>query len=119
MRVLFIFIIIILLDLFATLSLESYIGHNASITLNYVSGLVGLILVRKGFLRHVIEVFKKLKNKQKILNDGWEALAFFISGLLFLTPGIITDIVGAVLLIPLARIILIDKILKPTFKKDK
>ncbi len=110
MRIFFIFITLIVLDLFATMRLESALGHNTSIAINYISGVVGLLLVRKGFIRNVIEVFKKIKNKEKILNEGWEALSFFISGVFFLIPGIATDFMGALLLIPLIRKYFINKI---------
>jgi UPF0716 family protein affecting phage T7 exclusion len=86
-------------------------------TFNYLSGFIGLLLVRKGIVSNVKQAYSKLKGKQNISQEGLETLTLVFSGLLFLIPGIITDCMGAILVIPVFKKIFINYYLKNLIRK--
>ena len=110
MRIFFIFILILVLDILVTMNTDLPI-------LNYLSGFIGLILVRKGIMCHVSTAYKKLKEKKRINQEGLETLTVMFSGLLFLIPGLVTDCLGAILLVPICKNLFINYYLKTLIRK--
>jgi len=102
-RLILLFILLPLADLWLLLVLSSKTSWQFSVLLVIVSGIIGAFLAR----RSSKAVWSKLQTKlgrgefsTELLSDG--AMIFFAAGLL-LTPGFITDAIGLSVLIPPIR----------------
>lgn len=111
-KLLLIFIVVPLLELYILIKIGQLLGAEVTIALVVVTGILGAIFVRaQGF-----SLITKVKHD---LNEGrlphkrlLEGVCILASGLLLLTPGLVTDLAGFLLLIPPLRIRLINTLLK-------
>ena len=102
-RLLLLFIVVPLVDLFLLMFMSSYTGWPFSIGMVIVSGIVGAWLAKQSYRGVIAKIRQRVgqgRMTSDLLTDG--AMIFFAAGLL-LTPGFITDIVGFSLLIPTCR----------------
>ena len=102
-RLLFLFIVIPLLDLFLLMWISKFTGIMATVGLVILTGVIGAWLARHqgSFVKGQIK--DRLSQKQvptDLIGDG--AMIMFAAGLL-LTPGLLTDLLGFSLLIPAVR----------------
>ena len=102
-RLILLFILLPLADLWLLLVLSNRTSWQFSVLLVIISGLIGAYLAR----RSSKAVWSKIQSKfgrgefsTELLSDG--AMIFFAAGLL-LTPGFITDAIGLSILIPPIR----------------
>lgn len=102
-KLILLFILLPLADLWLLLLLSKYTSWQFSVILVIISGIIGAFLAR----RSSKAVWSKIQNKlgrgefsTELLSDG--AMIFFAAGLL-LTPGFITDAIGLSVLIPPIR----------------
>ena len=111
-KLLLIFILVPLLELYILIRIGQLLGAEVTIALVVVTGILGAIFVRtQGF-----SLITKIKHD---LNEGelphkrlLEGVCILVSGLLLLTPGLLTDLAGFMLLIPPLRIRMINTLLK-------
>ena len=102
-KLLLLFILVPLADLFLLMILSSYTGWPFSISIVILSGIVGAYLAKRSYRSVWSKVHAQMATQQvptELLTDG--AMIFFAAGLL-LTPGFITDAIGLTLLIPACR----------------
>ena len=102
-RLLFLFIVVPLVDLFLLLWISKHTGLLATIGLVIITGVIGASLARRqgSFVKQQIK--DRLSQQQMptdLLSDG--AMIMFAAGLL-LTPGLLTDLLGFSLLMPAVR----------------
>ncbi len=102
-RLLFLFIVVPLVDLFLLLWISKLTGLVATIGLVVITGVIGASLARRqgSFVKGQIK--DRLAQRQMpadLLGDG--AMIMFAAGLL-LTPGLLTDLLGFSLLLPAGR----------------
>ena len=102
-RLLFLFIVVPLVDLFLLLWISKHTGLLATIVLVIITGVIGASLARRqgSFVKGQIK--DRLSQRQMpadLLGDG--AMIMFAAGLL-LTPGLLTDLLGFSLLMPAGR----------------
>jgi UPF0716 protein FxsA len=102
-RLILLFVLLPLADLWLLLVLANYTSWQTSVVLVIVSGIIGAYLAR----RSSKSVWSKMRERLgrgefsgELLSDG--AMIFFAAGLL-LTPGFITDAIGLSILIPPIR----------------
>jgi UPF0716 protein FxsA len=102
-RLILLFVLLPLADLWLLLALAQYTNWQTSVVLVIVSGIVGAYLAK----RSSKAVWEKMRSRMgrgefsgELLSDG--AMIFFAAGLL-LTPGFITDAIGLSILIPPIR----------------
>ncbi|HXV27728.1 MAG TPA: FxsA family protein [bacterium] len=100
---LLIFIGIPFLEMLILIKMGEMFGFWATLTLVVVTGVVGATFAR-------IEGLRAWNNVQKALNAGEmpgehavDAFLILIAGFLLITPGLLTDLVGLLLLIPWTR----------------
>ena len=99
-KLLFFFTVIPIVELWILASLSGYLGVFDTIIIVLGTGMVGAALARwQGF-----QAITRLQNEMKqgmipagAIGDGF---LIFAAGLLLITPGVLTDIVGLSLLIP-------------------
>ena len=98
-----IFVVTPLVELAILVYLGTLIGALNTILIVVITGLLGAFLAR----RQGLATFSRIRNsvEQGVLPSGdlFQTVLILIGGLLLLTPGLITDLVGFALLIPLTR----------------
>lgn len=102
-RLLLIFILVPLADLFLLMVLSKYITITATVALVVVSGIIGAWLAKTQIGKVGIRIRNRLTQNQvpaDLLTDG--GMILFAAGLL-ITPGLLTDLLGFSLLIPICR----------------
>ena len=102
-KLILLFILLPLADLWLLLVLSKYTSWQFSVLLVIISGIVGAFLARRSSKAVWSKIQSKLGRGEfstELLSDG--AMIFFAAGLL-LTPGFITDAIGLSVLIPPIR----------------
>jgi UPF0716 protein FxsA len=103
LRLLLLFIIVPLLELVLLVKLGSVIGVGPTILIVISTGALGAWLARRqglGVLNRISDDFSAGRLPADALIEG---LLILIAGALLLTPGLITDTVGFLLLVPRVR----------------
>ena len=111
-KLLILFIIVPVVELYILIEVGKKIGSLPTIGIIVLTGILGAYLVkRQGFM-----ILKKIQND---LNEGImpgdsliQGAIILIGGILLLTPGFITDIIGFVFLIPVSRLVVKKYLLK-------
>ena len=111
-----IFIIIPLIELTILIEVGRYIGTADTILLVLVTGVLGIYLTKwQGFI-----IWRKVREELSRLHlptdEMIEGVLIFAGGILLLTPGILTDLLGFLLILPWTRILFREKI-KNKFKQ--
>lgn len=103
MRLLILFVVVPLVELYLIVKLAELITWPYTILIAIVTGIIGTSLARR-------QGFHTLRRIQAELNDGGmpttsvvDAFMIFAAGLLLMTPGILTDLLGFSLLVPACR----------------
>ena len=103
LRLLLLFTIVPLVELFLLVKLGTVIGIGATVLIVICTGVLGAWLARwqgLGVLRRLSEDLAKGRLPADALIDG---LLILIAGAVLLTPGLITDALGFLLLVPQGR----------------
>ena len=111
-RLLILFIIIPVTELYILIEVGKKIGSLTTIGVIILTGIIGAYLVKgQGFM-----ILRKIQND---LNEGImpgdsliQGAIILAGGILLLTPGFVTDIVGFIFLIPVSRNIVKKYLLK-------
>ncbi|TDX59135.1 FxsA family protein [Orenia marismortui] len=103
LRLLLLFTLIPMIELSLLIRIGSYMGLLPTLFLVAVTGVIGVSLAREqGFL--VVSKIRKSLDSGKLPADSLiEGLLILIGGVMLLTPGLLTDISGFLLIIPLSR----------------
>ncbi|MCH9006504.1 membrane protein FxsA [candidate division KSB1 bacterium] len=111
-RLIALFTIVPLVELMLLIELGQRIGLWDTILVVIITGVVGAALARSQGFRIVTQIQRELANGQlpgESLIDGAFVLA---GGLLLLTPGLVTDAMGFIFLLPYTRTILKTRAIK-------
>ena len=108
-----IFISVPLIEIFLFIKVGEIIGSLQTILLVVLTAIIGSILIKregiKALNRFKLSRINEPNNIIKAIGDG---LFIFVSGVLLLTPGFATDILGFILFLKLFRNIILKIILK-------
>ena len=105
MRLALLFIGLPLLELYILIKIGSYLGPFLTIALIIFSGLLGLLLARFEGLRTLHQIRQNLSQGIVPAEEMVDSVLIFVGGVLFVVPGVITDVAALVLLIPFTRTI--------------
>ncbi|MEE2961909.1 MAG: FxsA family protein [Myxococcota bacterium] len=97
------FITVPLLELAILIRLGEMVGLASTIGLIFVTGVLGAALARHEGSRVFLTAVKQFQGGQVPTGSIMNGLAIFMGGALLLTPGILTDVVGFLLVIPPTR----------------
>lgn len=111
-KLLLIFIVVPLLELYILIKIGQLLGAGVTIALVVVTGILGAIFVRAQGFSLITKVKRDLNEGRLPHKRLLEGVCILASGLLLLTPGLLTDLAGFLLLIPPLRIRLINALLK-------
>ncbi|MFQ5432581.1 MAG: FxsA family protein [Nitrospinota bacterium] len=114
-RLFLLFIIIPLIEIAILMKLGTIFGVLHTIGLVIITGIIGAFLARAQGLKVIRELQVSLSKGDVPTDPIIEGILLLISAALLVTPGVLTDIVGFILVIPYTRKIIRD-VLKEYFK---
>lgn len=97
------FVLIPLIDLYILVQIGSEIGTLNAIALCLLTAFVGAALAKSQGVATMQKVQENLNRGIVPAEDILDAVIIFLSGLVLLTPGFMTDIFGLLMLFPLTR----------------
>ena len=100
-----IFIIVPLLELALLIEVGKYLGVWNTIALVLVTAVAGAMMMQLEGLRVWNNLQQDLMSMQMPTDNIINGVLILIGGIVLLTPGIITDIIGITLLLPFTRVV--------------
>ncbi len=111
-----IFVLTPIIELFLLIELGKMIGTWNTIFIVVVTGVVGAMLAKSQGLSVLRKIQVDIANGIMPADPLFDGALVLVGGVLLVTPGIITDLLGFLLLIPLTRAG-VKKVLKKWFKQ--
>jgi UPF0716 protein FxsA len=105
-RLMLLFVLMPLTELAILVYLGTIIGALYTILIVVATGILGAILARNQGLATISRIRISIERGIMPANELFDGVLILAGGLLLLTPGVITDIVGFVVLIPQTRSII-------------
>lgn len=115
-KLLLLFIGVPLVEILILIKLGELMGFWPTIWLVIVTGILGASLARAQGLRVWLRIQEELRRGELPAEEMVNGLLIFCAGLVLLTPGLLTDLAGFFLLIPISRR-LITNWIKRKFEK--
>ncbi len=108
-----IFISVPLIEIFLFIKVGEIIGSIQTILLVVLTAIIGSILIKREGIK-ALNRFQssRINEPNNIIKAVGDGLFIFVSGVLLLTPGFATDILGFILFLKLFRNIILKIILK-------
>jgi UPF0716 protein FxsA len=94
-----------LVELYILIKIGSYLGAFQTVALVIFSGVLGLLFARIEGLRTLHQIRYSFAQGILPAEEMLDSILIFAGGVLFVIPGVLTDIVALVLLIPFTRTI--------------
>ena len=111
------FIFTPLAELYLLIHVGSYFGAAPTIALCLFTAALGAVLLRQQGLETMARVQFKLQQGEMPATDMIAGLILLVSGVLLLTPGLLTDIVGFICLLPQFREYIASGLLSQVLQK--
>lgn len=105
-KLLLVFTVVPLIELFLLIEVGSRIGSGPTILLLLLTGIFGASLASRQGLFVLHRARQELAQGHIPANPVMDGIMVLIGGMLLLTPGFLTDILGFLLLVPLSRLFL-------------
>ncbi|MDH3443697.1 MAG: FxsA family protein [Deltaproteobacteria bacterium] len=102
-RLILLFTIVPLAELFILIKIGSHIGALNTILLVIMTAILGAFLARLEGLRTLQQIQSSLSQGQIPAEEMIDGVLIFVGGVLLLTPGVLTDLFALVLLFPYTR----------------
>ena len=99
-KLLLIFISIPLLEILIFIKMGEAFGFWPTVVIVIVTGFMGAFLARIEGIRTWLAIQEELRNGRMPAEKMMDALILFVAGIFLITPGLLTDISGLLLLIP-------------------
>ena len=118
-RILFLlFLTVPLVEIYFLIQVGREIGALSTVLLCILSAALGAILLRIQGILTLLRAREKLRRGELPADNLLEGLILLIAGVLLLTPGFITDVVGFLCLVPSLRSMLALRMLHRAFRDD-
>ncbi|MEF8775625.1 MAG: FxsA family protein [Haloarculaceae archaeon] len=104
LRLIGLLLIIPLLDVLLLVVLTGYLGWELVVLLVVLTALVGMLLVRAEGRHTMRKIQRKLARGEIPTDEMVDGGLLLVAGVFLLTPGLVTDAVGFVLVFPVTRI---------------
>lgn len=102
-KLILLFIFVPVIELYLLIEVGQWLGALNTIVLVIVTGIAGAALAKFEGLRVLHDLQKELVELKTPGDKMIEGVLVLVGGLLLLTPGIITDVLGFSLIIPFSR----------------
>ena len=108
-----VFISVPLIEIFLFIKVGEIVGSLQTILLVVLTAIIGSILIKREGIKALNRFqFSRINEPNNIIKAVGDGLFIFVSGVLLLTPGFATDILGFILFLKLFRNIILKIILK-------
>jgi UPF0716 protein FxsA len=107
-RLLLLFTVVPLLELYLLIEVGSRLGAATTVILIAVTGVAGALLARVQGFRVILEIRGRLAEGRLPADELLSGGLVVAGGLLLVTPGILTDVVGLALLLPFVRVRVVE-----------
>lgn len=97
------FTLIPVAEIYLLIKIGTYVGAFNTIVIVIVTGFVGAYLARLQGMQTMYRVRASLQQGRMPTEDLIDALLIFVAGIVLLTPGLITDAAGLLILLPQTR----------------
>ena len=104
-RLLFLFILVPLLELYILIKIGGYLGAFQTVALVVFTALFGIVIARIEGLRKLQQIKQSLSQGIVPAEEMVDGVLIFIAGIFLIIPGVLTDLFALVLLIPYTRTI--------------
>ncbi len=98
------FTLIPVIELYLLINIGASIGAFKTLALVILTGAAGAYLARMQGLQTMFRVRSRLEMGEMPADDMLDAVIIFVAGIVLLTPGLLTDAAGLLLLIPATRL---------------
>ena len=112
------FVCVPLVEIYFLIQVGQNIGALSTILLCILTAVLGAILLRIQGMLTLMKAREKLRRGELPADNLLEGLILLIAGVLLLTPGFVTDLVGFLCLVPSLRSLLAMKMLHRAFQED-
>lgn len=102
-RLLLLFTIIPLVELYILIKIGSYFGVMTTILLIIGTGVLGAYLARQQGFKVWLNIQNEIGQGKFPADDLLDGLLLLIAGVVLLTPGLLTDLMGFTILFPVTR----------------
>ncbi|MBL7132282.1 MAG: membrane protein FxsA [Candidatus Omnitrophica bacterium] len=103
---LFLFTVVPLFELYLLVRVGQYVGAFNTVAIVIFTGIFGAFLAKMEGLRVLYSVQKDLQEGRMPTSQILDGLLILIGAVLLITPGLLTDVVGFILVIPSTRALL-------------
>ena len=118
-RILFLlFLTVPLVEIYFLIQVGQEIGALSTVLLCILTAALGAILLRIQGMLTLLRAREKLRQGEIPADNLLEGLILLIAGVLLLTPGFVTDVIGFLCLVPSLRSLLALKMLQQAFHAD-
>ncbi len=97
------FILVPLIEIYILIEVGSVIGTWTTIGVVICTGVVGAYLARVQGLKTMMRIRENMEQGTMPTEDLFDAALILVAGVTLLTPGLLTDAAGVLLLIPTTR----------------
>ena len=104
-RLFLLFTIVPLAELYLLIKIGSYMGAFNTILLILITGILGALLARLEGLRTLRQITLSLNQGIVPAEELVDSVLIFVAGIVLVTPGVLTDVMGLLLLLPYPRTI--------------
>jgi UPF0716 protein FxsA len=103
LRIIGVLLLIPLLEMLLLVVLSSYVGWQIVVLLVVLTAFVGLLLVRAQGRYTLHKIQNKLARGESPADELLDGALLLVSGAFLLTPGLVTDTLGFLLVVPVTR----------------
>ncbi|MEE9537921.1 MAG: FxsA family protein [candidate division NC10 bacterium] len=102
-RLFILFTLVPLVELYLLIKVGSHLGAEATILLIVLTGGVGALMARMQGFQVIVQIRERLRGGVLPADELLAGGLIVVGGLLLVTPGLLTDVVGLALLLPFVR----------------
>ncbi len=103
LRIIGVLLLIPLLEMLLLVVLSSYVGWQIVVLLVVLTALVGMLLVRAQGRQTLRKIQRKTARGELPADELLDGALLLVSGAFLLTPGLVTDLLGFLLVVPFTR----------------
>lgn len=102
-RLLLLFTLIPLAELYLLIKIGSYFGIMTTIFIIIGTGILGAYLAKQQGFQVWLKIQREIGQGKFPANELLDGLLLFVAGVVLLTPGLLTDLMGFIILFPVTR----------------
>lgn len=103
LRLFILFTLVPVIELAILIEVGSKIGTFNTIMLIITTGIIGALLAQSQGLAVIRKIQEEISFGRPPANELFDGLFILVGGVLLITPGIVTDIIGFIFLLPASR----------------